>query len=268
MRDIHAAFIGDCCIDVYREKVGLGGSVFYGAIHATLAGAKASVVSAVGKDRFGKLFVEAFTSRKINITRLSQLPGKTSSVTVELNKKGVPSYSNWQLGVLKDFRLTPVHKAFLQRHHVAKAVFFTPFVKVFEEFCALKLQNTVKVGDFAGTSSYSRGIETIKQYLYGLDIIIKSTEKSDKQTLQFLRRVATKYNKLCLALVGEQGSIAFDRTEEYYQPAVKLKTINTIGAGDVYIASFLTAYLQTGSIRDAMLRGNMAATNFLVDPRP
>lgn len=268
MKDIPAAFIGDCCVDMYKEKVGFGGSAFYGAVHATLAGAKASVVSAVGSDRFGKLFVEAFTFRKINITHLAQLPGKTSSITVKLDKNGVPSYSNWQLGVLKDFRLTSVHEAFLRRHHVAKAVFFTPLVRVFEAFCALKLQNTVKVGDFAGTSSYSRGIETIEKYIHGLDIIVKSTEKSDEQTLRFLRRVATKYNKLCLVLVGQHGSIVFDRTKEYSQPAAKLKAINTTGAGDVYISSFLITYLQTGSIHSAMRRGNTAAANFLVDPRP
>ena len=37
-------------------------------------------------------------------------------------------------------------------------------------------------------------------------------------------------------MLGENGSIAFDGYNWFFEPAQKVKVVNTVGAGDSYIA--------------------------------
>src|SRR5205085_7406561 len=78
---ISLATIGDCCVDIYPEqnKSFLGGTAFNVAYHAQNAGAMASIISVVGNDFYGSLFIK--TAQECNINTDYLVMKVTTQVT-------------------------------------------------------------------------------------------------------------------------------------------------------------------------------------------
>ena len=262
-KTIKLASIGDCCADIYPslQKTFPGGTAYNVAAQATLAGAEASIISAIGNDHKAEIFHDAFRKLAINASRVAVINGNTSSVEIILDPEGKPTYDHWDLGVLKEYTLREADYKFIQQHDVARVVLFKPLAHVFEQFCHLKAPQTLKAADFAGSSTYSEGIEIIKHSIQHLDIIIKSIGTDEVDALEFLKKLAATYpQKLILILQGEQGSIVLWNGNTYHQSAIKGNVVDTNGAGDAYIAHFLTHYAETRNIAESMSLGAIAAT--------
>lgn len=267
-KQISLASIGDCCVDIYpdQHKVFLGGTAFNVAYHAQKAGSKASIVSAVGKDTYGDMFIRTAKANGINTDYLVQLQGKTSSVQIPLDNEGKPIFSGWDLGVLEKFILTKEHERFLQTQNAIRIILLKPLKKLFESFYEILhcVQDDDKrpftIADFAGGSQYSVAIEEIEKYAKSLDMIVRSVDPNNKKELDFLKYLAKKYKKMVLASLGQKGSIFFTQDKEYFQQVMKTNVTDTTGAGDAYIAHFIVTYLQTKNIQEAMQRATQAAS--------
>ncbi len=252
--------IGDCCADIYDNgRVSLGGTAYNVALAAQRAGAQASIFSSVGTDAVGKEIAENLQKNRVDTSHLKIIQGKTSSIPIHLDTQGSPQYGRWDLGPMKNLHITDRDISFLKSQTIVRAVLFTPIRNLFDEFCRLDLGKSLKVGDFAGTSSDSVDVEKIAPYADKLDIIIKSVEKPREKPLALLTSLAQKYHCLVLALLGSDGSVVFTKDQVYRQAALKVATKNTTGAGDVYQAFFLTQYARTGRIQESMKRATVAA---------
>ncbi|MEK7513933.1 MAG: carbohydrate kinase family protein, partial [Patescibacteria group bacterium] len=211
---------------------------------------KASLISAVGTDDWGKKYISIFP--------VSSLSGKTSHVEITLDKHRSPSFSKWHLGALKKFSLNSTHKKFLSTQTAAHCVAIKPLKSILDKFCQMKLPGVFKSADFDGTTPYSFSIKEILPYLSGLDLIAKSVE--DNHSLSYLKKLAQEKNKIILATYGAQGSWVFNSSKTFFQPAIKTQAADTTGAGDAYLATFIISYLQTKNIQKAMLLSTQAAT--------
>lgn len=247
---IRFASIGDCCADIYKDNVVLGGTAYNVAIAAAKAGAKTSIISAIGNDTIGKQFLKSFAENKIDTSHLTIAP-RTDTINISLDKYHRPVYSHWKTTAIETVHLSD--KNFLNKHDIVRTVLFTSTQRLFEEFCALDLKS-LKVGDFAGTSADSFDESIIEKYADNLDIAIKSEVEPES-----LKNLSKKYSCLFLGLLGKSGSIVFRQGKAFRQPAIKIQTKNTTGAGDVYQAYFLVNYLQTKNIAEAMRQATRAA---------
>lgn len=252
---IRFASIGDCCADIYSDHVKLGGTAYNVALAASRAGAQTSIVSAIGSDETGKQFIQSFKKNSIDTSHLSVINALTDSIEIRLDRSGKPNYSNWKTAAVGTVLLSD--PAFLKRHDVARAVLFTSTKQLFEEFCNLNLGTTIKIGDFAGTSADSFDVHAIEQYAKNLDVIIKSIENN--QSLSTLQYIAQKYDCMVLGLLGSKGSVVFTKNEIFKEPAIRVQTTNTTGAGDVYQAFFLVTYVKTKNIQKSMRVATRAA---------
>lgn len=248
--------IGDCCVDIYPEqkKVFLGGTAFNVSYNAKRAGFNASIVSVVGTDSYGDLFLEKAKKLGIYTTYLQQISGSTSSVQIPLDAEGKPMFAGWDIGVLDHLKLTSEHKSFFQTQDVVRATLLKPLQMSFEQFCSMSLPNTFKVGDLAGGSIYSIKNDEIEKYMPGLDLIVRSRDAINRVSTEneHLRFLARKYNKIILASLGSEGSLIFTKDEEYFEPAIPVSVTDTTGAGDAYIAYFLYSYLSSKNIQKSM----------------
>lgn len=265
MKSITFAAIGDSIIDKYtiQKKNFLGGTAVNSAFAAKKAGAKSYIISAIGKDGAGKAFQKAFISEGIRTTYLQKLKDTTSTLDIFLKNADSPEYSNWELGVLKEFCLGQKAKDFLQKADIAKIMLFWPMRDVFNDFASLKLPNTTKVGDFSGVSQYTEGIDVMKKYISGFDILVKSIDKNDKKSVEYLKNLAKKYDKIIVGLVGEKGSMVFTKNSIFSHPSIPTKVVDTNGAGDAYLATFAVIYKKSRNILLSMMEGTKAAQKMI-----
>lgn len=253
--------IGDCCLDNYvqKKKINLGGTAYNVARAAKKACALVSLLSAVGTDTYGVKFVSQLQKQKINTTHVQIIPGTTSSISIHLTK-AKPTYFNWDLGVLTSFSLTTADQTFIKAHDIAFNILFKPLEKQFDQFCNMDVPTTLKVGDFAGSSDYSQDIKILEKYKNKLDIFIKSIDSKNTSEISYLKQFAQANQKMVIALCGSWGSMVFANSEVYTQPSTTIsKIINTTGAGDTYIGTFLVTYLTSKNMYKSMQKATKAA---------
>lgn len=249
--------IGDVCIDVYpkEQRFFLGGTAFNRAVCARKLGAKTSLISAVGTDDWGKKYLDACKKLKINTDYLAVIPGTTSHVNIILNRQDQPQFSAWQLGVLKNYQ----PKTFPEKQDAVIATYLTPI----KPLVALP-SGTFRAVDFCGGSIYSPQLSIIKQWLPHIDLAVRSADQAE---IPHLKQLAKSSNKIVLATLGKNGSVLFNGSQEFHQPATSAKTTDTTGAGDAYIAAFVIKYLRSRDIPASMEQAARAAAQTITAPR-
>lgn len=236
---VKIASIGDVCVDAYPQtnKFILGGTAFNRAKWLARNGVNVSLVSAVGTDDWGKKYLNECRRLNINTDYLSILPGSTSHVEIALDKSQSPHFSAWQLGALKNFypKIWPKNQDAL----------ITTGLKPIRQLLNLP-PAPLTAADFDGTTPYTFTSAAIKPYAPRFDLVIAS-------------RKLQLNHPMVLTTLGEQGSRLITPKKTYFTPAVKTKTADTTGAGDVYIAAFVLNYLKTKNIRTSMKQATQTA---------
>ena len=67
--------------------------------------------------------------------------------------------------------------------------------------------------------------------------------------------------KIAVATFGEEGSLAFDGEKFYQYGIVKAEVVNTVGAGDSFIAGFLWGILNGLDIEACLKKGAETAAS-------
>ena len=79
-----------------------------------------------------------------------------------------------------------------------------------------------------------------------------ASDLSEEECQELLKLAATKGAKICGVTRGAKGSMFYDGTNFYTQGIVKTEVIDTMGAGDSFIAGFLTNYGDTKNMKEAL----------------
>jgi len=62
-----------------------------------------------------------------------------------------------------------------------------------------------------------------------------------------------------IVTMGKKGVLAYQNQKFYYQPAIQVKVIDTLGAGDAFIAMYLTFLGQGFSINEILEKASEQA---------
>ena len=97
------------------------------------------------------------------------------------------------------------------------------------------------------------------------DYVFFSAEGGDCPALrEQLARYQSQGPRLVTAMLGEQGSLCFDGRDYHSFGIVPCpQVVDTMGAGDSYIAGFLSGVVAGDSVVEAMRRGATAASETL-----
>jgi fructoselysine 6-kinase len=101
-----------------------------------------------------------------------------------------------------------------------------------------------------------------------LDYAFFSYEKNDEYIREFMIKTREKGAKVVVAMLGEEGSLAYDGKEWYKQEAEHVTVVNTVGAGDSFIAAFAYGVSLGEDIWQCMLRGKNRATEIIQQFNP
>ena len=84
----------------------------------------------------------------------------------------------------------------------------------------------------------------------------------------FMVKTSEKGAKTVVAMLGEYGSLAYENGKFYKLDAEKVEVVNTVGAGDSYIAAFTYGVSLGEDIMQCMRRGRQRATEIIQQFNP
>jgi|GEM_PF-2793754 len=257
--------IGDVGIDIYPTiaKEFPGGMALNSAFHATRAGAQASIISAIGTDQNAQIIAQFCDTNCISHEMLTVRDGDTDSVEIVLDESNIPQYQNWDLGVLGQFQLNISHESFLRSQDVAIAVYLPELNHLFKKFSKMTLPNTLKVGDFTDLSEHNGDQYILNEYTDCFDIFALSIDEHVAERLESFSSFISSHKKMGIALLGERGSAIISDGKQYTQDAKRVKVVDTTGAGDAYLATFLVHFLRKNPMPLCMKKATHIASKVI-----
>ena len=254
--------IGEILWDLLPSGKALGGAPANFAYHATRLGEEGWAVSAIGNDALGREIMDIVTGKRLkNVISVTDKP--TGTVQVELDARGVPTYTIMEDVAWDNIPFTPEMEALARR---ADAVCFGSLVQRMGSrdsvlrFLRATRPEALKVFDInLRQHYYSR--EVLEESLNLADILKINDEEIrivadmfglGDDDIAACRTLIDRYSlRLVILTKGAEGSEVITADETIPQPAGEAVIVDTVGAGDSFTAAFVVAYLRGDSLADA-----------------
>lgn len=269
------AFVGDLTMDIYPElKKSLpGGASLFGAMWAKKSGAEVSIFAAIGDDDAAQKFKNFLTTSDLSWQNLKILKGKTSSIEIFLEKKGERFFGEWNPGVYRKYHLQKKDLNLLWKYDAVVVPLYKKTQHLVDELVVFKKQKAksgnhpVLAVDFDDLSQYGKKTEILKKYLPYIDIVKTGLDpKKETVLLNMLKVLSSQHpGAVILVTLGKHGSLVFQNGKTTIQKTKELKCQNSTGAGDAFLAGFLTEYLKNRKLKKALQNGNMTAKKHLLN---
>ncbi len=212
-------------------------------------------MGAVGTDKYGEMIRSSLADRGVDVSRVQVLPGDTALSHVR-RVDGERVFGDYSEGVMADFRLSEGDIDFLAGFDMV----VTGLWGHAEGFLAEIRRRGIPVA-FDGAE---RPLDPAGRIaLPHTDVAFFSDDRAEEQALEAkLREIAALGPKIVVATRGGQGSMAFDGRRFYRRGIVSCPVVDTMGAGDSFIAGFIMSYLAGKPVPDCMEAGakNAAVT--------
>lgn len=241
-----AVSVGDNSVDEYVNHGvrRIGGCASNTAIYLQRAGIPTSYVGAVGDDREGQFIIEHLRGEALDLSHLHVVPGKTALTRV-IVRGGEREFLNEDLGVGENFRLSADDVEFIARHSLAH---FYIWGFGAEHLPTLHARGVRTSFDFSSPERYTP--EQLSRIIPYVDIAFFSgAHFHDEDAVNaFVRDMHARGPQLVVVTLGARGSLAFDGREIYPQRAIETNVVDTLGAGDAFIGTFLARQLKGDSV--------------------
>lgn len=247
---LRLACVGDNCIDFYDatgEKYP-GGNPVNVAVYTRRLGGASSYIGAVGTDENGKLLRDALTEKGVDVSHMHIVEGATALTHVAIDN-GDRVFGDYHEGVMKEFALREEDITFIEEHDMLISGLWG---RVEGELKRIRERGVPIAFDCADRPE-SKEAEIA---LAATDIAFFSDDSSDDTALRArIRTIFEKGPHIVVATRGDKGSLAFDGAGFIEQGIVECAIVDTMGAGDSFIAGFLYTYLRSGDIKECLQSG-------------
>lgn len=245
--------VGDNCMDVYGNlgKAFPGGNPVNVAVYLKRIGIESAYVGVVGNDDYGKLMIEAIREKGVDVSKIKVKTGKTAVTEVELNgtERVLGDYHE---GVLEDFVLTSEEISFINTHQIVHSGLWGKVDRNYEDF---KSAGVMTSFDFADRLSH----ELIEKTIPYVDYAFFSYTQDDLYIRAYLKKIHGLGTKVAIVTLGENGSIAFDGQDFYTEGIKNVEVTDTMGAGDSFIAGYISGITLGKGIKECMEIGTVEA---------
>ena len=258
--------MGEVLWDMLPEGKKIGGAPANFAYHVSQYGFDGCVVSAVGDDKLGNEILESFNNRRLNYL-IQRVPYPTGTVQIELDEAGIPYYEIKENVAWDNIPFTVDLEKLAKK---TRAVCFG----------SLAQRNTVSretINRFLDVMSDAAGQYRVfdvnlRQGFYDKEILCNSMKRcnilkiNDEELIAVSRMFeypGINLEDKCRALLSEygleililtcgvNGSYVFTRENVSFVDTPKIEVADTVGAGDSFTATFISAILKGKSIREA-----------------
>lgn len=245
--------VGDNCMDVYQQigKAFPGGNPVNVAVYLRRLGHDVNYIGVVGNDNYGNIMLNALKEKGIGVSHVHQIPGETARSMVDI-VEGDRVFGDYFEGVMKDFSLSEDDLSFIAQHDLLHTAYWgetDPYLKQIKE------GGTQICYDFADKPEAPK----VKALIPFVDYALFSFQQDDTATRSFMKRTQALGPKQVIVTLGKQGSLVFDGKEFTACGVEQVDVVDTMGAGDSFIAGYLAGIAEGKPILECMKMGTKNA---------
>lgn len=237
-----------------------GGALLHAAIAATAFGAKVGCVSIVGSD-YPAHALAALEARGVSLEGVSRLEGPGVRVWL-LYEAGARRMIPW-LGRPTHADVSPLPESYPKAYEGAKGVHVAPMPWARQAaFVAAVGRGGQQVSLDPCEPLDDAGLDRVRSALAHVDVLfVSDDEVAFVDPAGALPSLATGRTKCVLHRRGREGGVVYqsDGTRTTWS-AFPTSEVDPTGAGDVFAAAFMAAWVGGASLRDAVARGAAAAS--------
>lgn len=254
---MRVAEIGDNCIDLY-ERIGKKyptGNVVDTGVNLKKLGIDVSIISTTGNDKNGKWMIESLEKEGLDISHLKIGDGPTAITYMDMDGND-RVHGEYVEGVLENIEFDEEDVRFACEHDLVHTALWGKAEKVLP---AIAQKGVPIAFDYADRLDHQLVEETLPYVTYGFYSYHKG---EDEYIKDFLMDKVDRGMKVAVATFGEDGSLAYDGKTFYRGEIIPAKeVVNTVGAGDSFIAGFLYGILNKYEIPECLKTGAKIASS-------
>lgn len=255
-KELKAVCFGEVLWDVFPTHKKIGGAPLNVALRMNSLGVRTTMISRVGVDNNGDDIVSFLKENEINVDEVQTTEDyKTGVVNVMINEKGNASYDIAYPSAWDKIELTKAIK-----EKVSKSDVF-----VFGSLaCRDELSRTTLYA-LLDIANYKVMDANLRAPYYTTEVLIELMQKADfiklndEELREISRELGSPYNsfeqnikfiaektnskQLCVTK-GEFGAVLYYNDKFYYNSGYFIKVVDTVGAGDSFLASLIVRLLR------------------------
>ncbi len=213
-----------------------GGSAFNVSILAARYGLETAYIGTFGDDAAGRHQLKVLRKEGVDTSHISVREGR-NAISKVINRNGQSKIVQVDKGVYKHFNLTEEDLKFIKKFRYVHTTIYS-----YTEKYLTKLKKSGMIISF--DYSFKSTENYLKKTASLVDIAFFSAENINidlKEFITFVHKLGPRY---IVITRGKKGVLAFLKNELYSYPSRKVEIIDTLGAGDAFIAVFLSSFMR------------------------
>jgi fructoselysine 6-kinase len=249
MKKLRFASVGDNCIDRFRAPVAqslVGGNAVNVAVQLARLGHISYYFGAVGPDPDGVRTRALLAENGVKVDHVQVRNGKTAFTDIEVLPSGDRVLAFEDFGVCAGYRPTPPEVEILKTmDHV--------HLGWMDDNGALR--QVLSRAGISVSQDISVNTDVANIGVAGLSIAFGSAGSDDAAMERMLQDLVSEGAALAVVTRGEKGSVAASVSDRASTGIVPVDVVDTTGAGDSFIAGFLSARLQGRALDPCLVAG-------------
>lgn len=248
--------LADNCIDVYYQinRFYVTGYALEVAMNlARQGGCQVSLLTIWGNDVFATIAQELLDLYYIDRDFCLQGQKATAIATMMLIH-GERFHAHWEENVLADFNMDEERLNYAKEFDIICSEHYTH--GLLKYIPALAGKDRLLVHAFKKNTAG----ETVDRLLPCINYSFFTWPHYNEEVKAFLAEKKKLTKGMVFAMMGEEGSLGYDGNRFYYQPAIPVRIVNTVGAGAAYVSGFVQGLCQGENIEECMHRGAVQAS--------
>ena len=252
MPGIRVATVGDNCIDRYlalRQST-VGGNAVNVGVQLVRLGLAAAYFGAVGDDAAGVRVLAALRDNGIDTAHTRVSKGRTAYTDIAFGDGGDRIIAYEEMGVCAGYRPDASEIDRLLRFSHVHIGWLDDSGMVKQALAAGGIAGGISVSQDLSVTSPAAG-----RRAEGLAVAFASAGPSIAEGEALAARLVAEGARIAVVTCGAAGSLAFDGAVAARTDARLVEVVDTLGAGDTFIAGFLAARLGGSSLQSSLEAG-------------
>lgn len=242
--------VGDNTLDVYLDQniEYPGGNALNVAVFAARLGARSAYLGCVGDDRHGQYLLDCLQQEGVDASRCRTLSGANGWACVD-NVEGERVFLGSDPGVCRQLRLDADDLAYIGTFPLAHSSLYSGLE---DQLAQVRQSSGCLSFDFS-----DNWVEFDWQALIQhVDVaFFSAADLSSAQAIELANAMRAKGPAVVVITRGAQGALAVDAQGVHEQAARPCAFVDSMGAGDGFIATFLLAWQARHPLAECLARG-------------